>query len=81
MLGLPVAGMVLLYIRRKKLDEPNEMRYFLVLYQGLRRNRFYWEFCNILRKIFIVMINVFLAERVYIKIGLSLALIVTFQRM
>ena len=57
--------MLTLYIlikNRDKLDEPAVQRYFIVLYQGLKSDKFYWELVNTLRKVLIVCSNVFLAQ-------------------
>ena len=56
------------------------MSYLLILYQGLKPNRFYWEFCNILRKIFIVMVNVFISSNANpaYKVAAAIVLLVGF---
>ena len=47
---------------RKHLEEIYVKRYFLILYQGLRPEIFYWEFVNTGRKVFIIICNVILAN-------------------
>ena len=47
---------------RKHLEEIYVKRYFLILYQGLRPETFYWEFVNTGRKVFIIICNVILAN-------------------
>ena len=47
---------------RHHLDEGQVKRYFLILYQGLRPEVFYWEFVNTLRKVLILMCNVILSS-------------------
>ena len=52
----PLAALYLLFRNYKK-DENNKVKqYFLILYQGLRQEAFYWEFVNTLRKALILMI-------------------------
>lgn len=52
---------IFLVKNRKKLDSPKVQSYFLILYQGLRPQAYYWEFVNTIRKIFMVAINVFMS--------------------
>ena len=47
---------------RKHLEEIYVKRYFLILYQGLRPETFYWEFVNTGRKVFIIICSVILAN-------------------
>ena len=47
---------------RHHLEEGQVKRYFLILYQGLRPEVFYWEFVNTLRKVLILMCNVILSS-------------------
>lgn len=80
--GLPVIALYLLIKRRHKLNEPEVKRYYIVLYQGYRHERFFWEFINILRKIILLTINVFLSTQptVY-KGGLAIMLTLTVFRL
>ena len=51
---LPIVSLVIIYKNLGE-DEDNKARqYFLILYQGLRPERFYWEFINTLRKVLIL---------------------------
>jgi len=51
---MPLAAFILIKKNIKE-DENNRIKkYFLILYQGLKPNRFYWEFVNTLRKILIL---------------------------
>ena len=52
--GCPIIALVILIKNRKDLHKTNIQRYFIVLYQGLKDNRFYWEFVNTFRKVMIV---------------------------
>lgn len=59
-MGVPLMGFF--YLRKKKevLDSPIIFGRFRMVYQGLKKECFYWEFVNIVRKIFLVSVNVFL---------------------
>ena len=59
-IAMPILALVLL-IRAYKSDteEQGQKVYFLILTQGLKSNRFYWEFINTLRKVIILMSLVF----------------------
>ena len=53
-ISMPLAAFILIKKNIKE-DENNRIKkYFLILYQGLKPNRFYWEFVNTLRKILIL---------------------------
>ena len=73
-------GTLLLWVYRHKLSSRLVMSYLLIFYQGLRPNRFYWEFCNILRKIFLVMVNVFMNTDPVYKSGAALIIVLAFMR-
>jgi len=60
-LGMPLIVFIILFRNRKDLDNPAVKKYFLMLYQGLRKETFYWELVNTLRKFLIVGFNVFLS--------------------
>ncbi|CAI2365911.1 unnamed protein product [Moneuplotes crassus] len=61
-IGCPMAALILLIKFRKNLDHATVKRYFLILYQGLRPEVFYWEFVNTLRKILIPLTNILLSR-------------------
>ena len=61
-IGFPVAGLYALIKKRDRLEQPEVKRYFIVLYQGYKPNRFYWEFVNVFRKVALLSINVFLSR-------------------
>ena len=52
---LPAIALVLLFKNIKKGDGNKIKQYMLILYQGLRQDRFYWEFVNTLRKVLILI--------------------------
>ena len=55
-IATPVAALILLYKNINKGPDNSVNKYFLILYQGLKRKTFYWEFVNTLRKIILVII-------------------------
>ena len=60
--GCPLVALYFLFKNRHHLNNTTIQKYFIVLYQGLKDDRFYWEFVNTLRKVLIVWINVFLSN-------------------
>ena len=56
--GCPILVFIILFKNRKSLQEKYMQNYFLMLYQGLKDNVFYWELVNTLRKVILVSINV-----------------------
>ena len=60
-IGIPVTALVLLIKYKNKLEQWEVQRYLLMLYQGLNKNRFYWELVNTLRKSLLLSISVFLS--------------------
>lgn len=59
-IGLPVAGFLIIRHYRDRLDEEWILRRYRILFQGYRADAYYWEFVNIFRKVSMVMINTFL---------------------
>ena len=51
----PVFALVLLAKNIKKGENNKIKQYMLILYQGLKPDRYYWEFVNSLRKVLILM--------------------------
>lgn len=58
--SFPLFGIIWMLINRKRLQDIRFKRYFIFFYQGLHHKRSYWEFMNIIRKIIIISINVFI---------------------
>ena len=58
-LGLPILGIIFLTLKRKRLEIITFWQYFLMMYQGLKPNRYYWELCNIIWKVIILLLSVF----------------------
>ena len=53
-ISLPVTALVLLFKNIGKENDNKIKQYLLILYQGLKQDRFYWEFVNTLRKLAIL---------------------------
>jgi hypothetical protein len=73
-IGMPLSAFLVMYKYRGNLEDWHVKKYFLILYQGLRKETFYWEFVNTSRKILILVLNVFLYSyspyyRILIAIG------------
>ena len=60
--GSPILAIVILFRNRNRLNDSEFQKYFIVLYQGLKDENFYWEIVNTIRKVLIVTINVFLSR-------------------
>ena len=60
-IATPVIAFVILYRNRNNLEHDDVKRYYLILYQGLTRKAFYWEFVNTFRKIIIIALNTILS--------------------
>ena len=52
---------IILFIYRHQLEEDHVKNYYLILYQGLRHEVFYWEFINTIRKVMIISLNTILS--------------------
>ncbi len=59
--GMPLLALIHLTRNRQNLNNETFFDRYRMLYQGLRREHYYWEIVNTFRKIAIVSINVFLA--------------------
>ena len=62
-IGAPLFAFVVLFKNRHNLNHPNIIKYILLLYQGLRHERFYWEFINTFRKITLLSLEVFIPDK------------------
>ena len=60
-IGTPLLLLLYLCKNRHSLKQWKMQRYFLILYQGLTNEAFYWEFINTVRKFLMVAINVFMS--------------------
>ncbi|CAI2371351.1 unnamed protein product [Moneuplotes crassus] len=59
-IGIPAFALYVLIKHRNELESTFIKKYFLVIYQGLKPDRFYWEFVNTMRKLIILCFNVLL---------------------
>ena len=51
------------------------------MYQGLKKNRIYWEFVNVLRKVFILLINAFIpSDMWFMRILVAITFMIVFLR-
>ena len=53
---IPLAGLFLLFRNIHKGEQNAVNQYFLILHQGLKKQRYYWEFVNSIRKVLILII-------------------------
>ena len=76
-IGIPLLLLIYLCKNRHSLVQWKLQRYFLIFYQGLTQEEFYWEFINTVRKFLMVAINVFMSTvpLVYAAITAVIALI------
>ena len=61
-IGAPLLAFFVLFKNRKNLDKPEIIKYILLLYQGLRHERYYWELVNTLRKSTLLGLQVFVPD-------------------
>jgi len=79
--GIPLAAFIILYKNRYNLKSTEVRKYYLMIYQGLRNDRYFWEFVNTIRKVSILGVNVFLSREhlVYIIISLTILLLLFYR--
>ena len=58
---MPLFAFIVLLVNRNGLDSGPVRIIFLVLYQGLKKNAFYWEFVNTLRKVLLLLFSTVLS--------------------
>ena len=63
-IACPLLMFLYLFKNRDKLEKPEFYSKYKAIYRGLKPKYFFWEFVNILRKCFLVSINVFLQTEV-----------------
>lgn len=61
-IGFPLVIFIILFRNRKKLNDKKVISYFLLLYQGLKHERYYWELVNTFRKFSLLLIHVLLSD-------------------
>jgi len=54
-IGMPILSLILLFKNFNSSEDNKIKQYFLILYQGLKPKRFYWEYINTMRKILILV--------------------------
>ncbi len=64
-LGMPIAGMFLLWWNRKHLKWTTTLSKYRILYIGLKDEYYYWEMVNTFWKIILLMLNVFIEASIY----------------
>jgi hypothetical protein len=77
-IGAPLLALILIAKNIRKSPQNKIRQYFLIFYQGLKHDKFYWEFVNTLRKVFLVF---FLLLSGYSQVLLSTALLVASARL
>ena len=61
-IGFPVMHFTVLYINRNRLHDPVVIRYLLLLYQGVKHDRYYWELVNTTRKFLLLVLHIFISD-------------------
>jgi hypothetical protein len=61
-IGSPVVAFIILYTNRNRLDKPEVLKYIILLYQGLKHDKYYWELVNTLRKVLLLSYHVFIPD-------------------
>lgn len=61
-IGIPLCAFIVLFKNRKNLENSHIQSYYLMIYQGLKPNK-YWEFWNTIRKVFILWVNILLSTQ------------------
>ena len=57
--GLPILGITFLWMMKSHHNDSTFRKRFIIIYQGYKPKVFYWEFVNMLRKVLLAGINVF----------------------
>ena len=60
-LGIPIFAFTILYKNRHNLDSGPTRLIFLMLYQGYKHDKFYWEFVNTFRKVLLLVFSTLLS--------------------
>ena len=77
-IGVPVLAFLILYKNRYNLSKPSVLSYFLILYQGLKHEIYYWEICNIIRKFILLSLHVFIPDNLKLLKALFGVFVLTF---
>ena len=74
-ISMPMIAIIMMYVNIKKgSDQNTDLHYFLILYQGLKTEHFYWEFVNSLRKT-LILISFLMTEQYQFFFLMSLLII------
>lgn len=57
---VPIFSLYVVYQKRKQLQEPEVVSRYRMIFHGFKEQYFYWEYVNLIRKIFLILTNVFL---------------------
>ena len=80
-IGLPLFGIFFIVKNKKHLHVETFRTKYLILYQGLKPNRSFWEMVNIIRKVILLMINVFIPDDQYFyKVMVGFLFLFTYMR-
>ena len=61
-IGFPLLVAIILWRIKNKLSDPSVLQYFILLYQGVRHERYYWELVNMFRKFVLLSLHVFIPD-------------------
>ena len=59
-ISLPIWALTILVKNRDRLSDPNVLQYYILLYQGLNHNIYYWELINTCRKSSLLLLQAFI---------------------
>ena len=65
-IGAPLLAFGILFRKRNKLSDPQVLMYILLLYQGVKHHRYYWELINTVRKTILLTLHVFITDQLKI---------------
>ena len=74
-ISAPIIALILLIKHHKSNDNSSIKEYFLILYQGLKEDKFYWEFVNTLRKFLILSVFGMLSS-ISLRLGIIIGVII-----
>ena len=81
-IAAPVVAFIILFKNRDYLENESIKKYYLILYQGLNREVFYWEFINTVRKVLLIALNSILSVLSIIYwLLLCIVLLITVERL
>ena len=80
-ISMPLIALILLFKNYKKDSDNKVKQYFLILYQGLKEEWFYWEFVNTLRKaLILIAISILSTVSIVYKIVISSIVLIISMR-